>query len=85
MEMNITVDALFDYVSHQLDSFFPDGKKDIAKTSGALHALNRLEHCFHKVQLKYFNENGVVRFDYLHLVMSCTRKEMREGLRKFLD
>jgi serine O-acetyltransferase len=66
MEMNITVDALFDYVSHQLDSFFPDGKKDIAKTSGALHALNRLEHCFHKVQLKYFNENGVVRFDYLH-------------------
>ena len=64
--MNISSDRLLDYVSSQVGSFFPDGNNDIIKSEGYLNSLDRLEYCFEKIKLKYFNDKGVVKFDYLH-------------------
>lgn len=59
--------ALSDYVAAQVASFFPDGPVDRhALRRGVDAALERLEHCFIRLGLKYYRRDGGAVYDHLH-------------------
>jgi serine O-acetyltransferase len=65
--MSLSTDDLTSYVVRQLAAFFPDGADaagDLARPVG--RAVERADHCFSRINLKYFNDSGVTRFDHLH-------------------
>ena len=66
MKMNISIDDLCKYVCKQLEFFFPDSRNDIIGKREIDVALERLEFCIDKINLKYFHENGISLFNYLH-------------------
>ena len=67
LKTNISRENLSEYISKQLEFYFPDGiknKKIIFKQ--LVEVLDRIEHCFTKVNDKYFSKNNTVYFDYLN-------------------
>lgn len=67
MRMSLSSEELTEYVVRQLTSLFPDGGAvEGALTRPVGHALERIEHCFSRMNLKYFTEGGQTRFDHLH-------------------
>jgi serine O-acetyltransferase len=58
---------LGDYVAHQLTAFFPDVRVAPEHLARALaFSLDRAEHCFSRIRLKYFDDAGEAVFDHLH-------------------
>ena len=67
MRTTLSSTELGRYVAAQLSSFFPDRALDASDLSPALgNALERTEHCFSRVNQKYFRRDGVASFDHLH-------------------
>lgn len=55
------------YVRRLLANHIPDGFTSSDKLeSHVRRALERVEHCFSKIQGKYYTNEGVVRFDHLN-------------------
>jgi serine O-acetyltransferase len=67
MTLSIQKDQLTDYLSCQLDAFYPDKKPvqpDIAKHID--EALQRMEYCFSHIRNKYFYDGSQSIFNHLH-------------------
>jgi serine O-acetyltransferase len=67
VESTLTPSELCDYLSRQLNHFFPDGQSVILRDyGGALDlALDRVAYCFKHVSLKSYCINGQPRFNHL--------------------
>lgn len=65
---SLTEPQLAAYVSGQLNATFPDGRRVSEDAIRQLlpTALARLEHCFTKIQNKYFFDGRSARFSHLH-------------------
>lgn len=67
MILSMNKEDLAIYVSKQLYSFFPDKKVESAEISSAIFdALEKAEHCFSKINNKYFNKDNKVLFNHLN-------------------
>ncbi len=68
MELSLQPKELAQYVSRQLQVFFPDGKSDGYKElcKHMNDVLQRVECCFSKVNNRYFYHEGQVQFSHLH-------------------
>ena len=67
MEMTLSRDDLTRYVTRQAAAFFPDGQRPADELARPVaRALERTEHSFSRINLKYFRESGAARFDHLH-------------------
>jgi serine O-acetyltransferase len=63
----LTAGALCRYVTRQINNFFPDCLVKSERVAPYLGlALERTEHCFSRVSVKYFARNGTPWFDHLH-------------------
>lgn len=68
MQLSIEKNELIEYVTNQVNTFFPDKynirtieiKKIMDRT------LDRTNYSFSQTTLKYYNENGIVKFNHLH-------------------
>lgn len=65
---SINKDDLTEYLTLQLNTYFPD--KQIVKSKylkpAVKESLNRLYLCFNKVHLPYYRKNGIPSFNHLH-------------------
>ena len=61
-------DALAQLAAHQVNAMFPDGAKVASSdlSTSVTVALARLEHCFTRVNNKYFFDGTQAEFDHLH-------------------
>lgn len=68
LNASLQVEALCALAARQIDHFFPDGETvDPADLlASARTALTRLEHCFSRVNNRYFFDGQRVVFDHLH-------------------
>lgn len=69
MKTSLSENDLCLYVKRQLDLFFPDSNRiNLGHIrDGVKSALPRVEHCFSKVNNKYFiDQNGATCFNHLH-------------------
>lgn len=67
MHMSLGADRLAEYVGAQLSAFIPDAVISRAALQPYVNrALERTEHCFARLTVKHFAENGAVRFSHLH-------------------
>jgi serine O-acetyltransferase len=67
MRTTLAATDLARYVSGQMSAFFPDEAVQARALLPAVSkALERAEHCFTRVNQKYFRRDGVVYFDHLH-------------------
>lgn len=68
LHTSLPPDALAAYVGDQVAAFFPDGGLDRGALATALEdALERIEHCFSHVHLKYYQDDaGRPTYDHLH-------------------
>lgn len=67
MVLSITRQELFEYVSRQMNTYFPD-KCTLGGDKRAFDlALERLEYCFKHISVKNYNKNGQVNFYHLHM------------------
>lgn len=68
MKMSLNKIELAQYISKQLESFFPDKYrfegKDINRAID--DALMRAEFCFEKINFRHFSENGEANFKHLY-------------------
>ena len=69
MELSLSSNGLKQYLTRQLETFFPDGigvsGKDVDKAFSL--ALERLEFCFREITFpSYSNENGQTFFSHMH-------------------
>lgn len=67
MQASLSTPDLAAYLARQVTAFFPD--RSLAATGLAPYVgrgLERLEHCFSRLRLKYFDAAGQPRFDHLH-------------------
>jgi serine O-acetyltransferase len=65
--MSLSSEDLRNYVERQLTAFFPDGiDAGDALAQPVERALERVEYCFSRINLKYFKHDRGVRFDHLH-------------------
>lgn len=67
MQFSLAPAELEAYTLKLMDRHLPDGlvsRRDMGSSFG--HALERVEHCFSRIQRKYYNEHGSVRFDHLN-------------------
>lgn len=68
MKLSLNRDDLAEFVRRQTENFFPDGRGG-ARDALAQHldaALERVEHCFSKINVRYFSDGGDVFFNHLH-------------------
>ena len=65
---SLSADALAQLAARQINSMFPDGDDVAASdlTAAVSLALARLEHCFTRVDNKYFFDGVQAVFDHLH-------------------
>ena len=65
---SLSADALAGLAARQVNGLFPDGADvaaaDVAEAAGG--ALARLEHCFTRIDNKYFFDGQQAVFDHLH-------------------
>lgn len=67
MKMSLAQNDLVLYVARQVSSLFPDGT--VTGSDLRVHvanALERLEHCFSHLNIKYFFDGKETRFNHLH-------------------
>jgi serine O-acetyltransferase len=65
--MSLSRDSLGAYVAGQLSTWFPD--RTVSEVELRQHidrALERTEHCFSRVGVKYFERDGQAWFNHLH-------------------
>lgn len=65
--MSLSTEVLGTYVTGQLNAWFPD--RTVSETELRPHlarALERTEHCFSRVSVKYFSRDGQPWFNHLH-------------------
>lgn len=67
IESSLSNQALANYISSQLNNFFPDENLTTpAQLLGVIQkAEDRVYHCFSNIRKKYFHENGVTHFNHL--------------------
>ena len=67
MMLKISTNQLLQYVSKQVENFFPD-KYSLKEVINAnlRKTLDRVEYCFSKINNKYYFKDGKVVFDYQH-------------------
>lgn len=59
--------ALATFVERMLDNYLPDGRALPYPVFPLIEpTLERLEHCFSRIERKYYNADGVARFDHLN-------------------
>lgn len=66
LSLSLTTSALFQYVAHQLDIFFPGDNEADALNDVIADTLDRLEHCIRHVRIKGFWDHDGPRFNHLH-------------------
>jgi len=67
MQMTMSQAKLAEYVSRQINSFFPDRDVSSADLMPYVHsALERLEHCLSGIRDKYLPQNGETFFSHRH-------------------
>lgn len=67
MQTTLSRDELTSYVTRQAAALFPDGQSAVGELAAPVaRALERTEHCFSRINLKYFKDAGETRFDHLH-------------------
>lgn len=67
MQMSLAQSELVEYTAAQLGNLFPDGRLDKEVIAGSIEtALQRTEHCFSRVNNKYFRTGANVLFNYLN-------------------
>lgn len=67
MRTTLTRDELTSYVARQAGALFPDGRGTPAElVAPVTRALERVEQCFSRINLKYFRDGGETCFDHLH-------------------
>lgn len=68
MKISLPYKELVEYVTRQVNTFFPDGKDvKMSDFSGLMDAiLRRTEFCFSHVNNRYFFNQGEVNFNHLH-------------------
>lgn len=65
--MSLSIDALGAYVAGQLTGWFPDQPVTTVEIRPYVQrALERTEHCFSRVNVKYFARDGQPLFNHLH-------------------
>jgi serine O-acetyltransferase len=57
---------LTNYLTSQLNNFFPDGRSCENLNSVLQHALAKLEHCFSFVNLSYYSKDGHPYYNHLN-------------------
>ena len=68
MRTSLGRSELAEYLSRQLNTYFPDGR-DVSKNvlgHPVDTALQRVEHCFSRICSKYYVEDSSPLFDHLH-------------------
>jgi serine O-acetyltransferase len=64
--MTLSRDELTAYVAGQASTLFPDRRVSERELAApVVRALERAEHCFSRINLKYFREEAQTRFDHL--------------------
>jgi serine O-acetyltransferase len=67
MKTTLARHELTAYVARQVSGLFPDRELPAAALDAPVsQALERTEHCFSRINLKYFNDGGQTQFDHLH-------------------
>lgn len=67
MDLSISSQMLREYVSRQINCFFPDRVVESSELSASIGlALDRAEKCFSAVNSKYFTDGHSVRFNHLN-------------------
>jgi serine O-acetyltransferase len=67
MRTSLSSAELATYLGRQMSAFFPDrAVEGTALTPAVAHALERLDHCFSRIRLKYFQDEKGTRFDHQH-------------------
>ena len=69
METTLNKQELCDYVSKQLNVFFPDNKSNVTKKieTVIVAVLERVEKCFSKITVRYYkNSKGKTFFNHLN-------------------
>jgi serine O-acetyltransferase len=67
MHLTLNPIELTAYVARQVGSLYPDRPVAAEELAPPLaRTLERTEHCFSRINLKYFQEAGQARFDHLH-------------------
>ncbi|CAA6605838.1 Serine O-acetyltransferase [Rhodospirillaceae bacterium LM-1] len=67
MRQSMETPDLVEYVSRQMETFFPDGPVDRkALLRFAEEALARLEHCHSNIAWQYYRSEGMPIFDHQH-------------------
>jgi len=66
MQLTLSIDALEDYLKNQILIFFPNTKGSIELRPFIDKGLERLEYCFSKIKVKYYQNKNGAYFDHLH-------------------
>ena len=68
MIMSLTKLELIEYVGNQLEHFFPDKNKFIAKDIAIAmdRTLEKLEYCFQHTNFRHYSKNGQANFQHLY-------------------
>jgi serine O-acetyltransferase len=67
METSLSSAELAEYVARQAEAFFPDGPVDRSLLRRALEAaLARLDHCFSRIDRKYYRRGDAAFYDHLN-------------------
>jgi serine O-acetyltransferase len=67
VKISISSDDLLDYVTCQIGTFFPDKKSNVNELGRYWDiALQRVEHCFSKINSKYYWDGQGVLFNHLN-------------------
>jgi serine O-acetyltransferase len=66
-KMSLTIDTLSPYIALQLGCFYPEREVEPASISEyVMLAMERTEHCFSKINIKYYNDGKDVHFNHLN-------------------
>ena len=67
MQISLPAADLASYVARQVNALFPDKAVSAADLKGSFEAaLERVEYCFSRINLKYFSDGGQAHFNHLH-------------------
>jgi serine O-acetyltransferase len=66
MQTSLTTTELQQYLRHQLEHFFPDGRSSDSLERAVPRALERVEHCFSRVRLSAYSTETSASFNHLH-------------------
>lgn len=67
MILSLSRDELFNYVTKQADTYFPDNRTAEGDRRAFDLALERLEYCFMQIKTKGYQDKGQASFYHLHM------------------